>query len=279
MNLTLRCINFATDIQWNLCLYDDEVLYVVPGSHTRLNTAAENEQMKDDDQVPLPGAIQTKLNAGDAAVYLLPILHWGSNYSTKIRRTIHGGFSEFSHYPGLPDYIQTLRPAAQAMFRRWDDRSRHKMALTAAALRAAAGLGPPGLSYDAALDQLHGGGAASRRHSTACLSKQARRVYSLANDEWGLRWGYADNSEELERNEALSMHPQTLQWGGDIAALFSPEEAAQVWAAFRPVDEALAASFAAAQAACAGFGRNDGSYNSTMPPELQPTLPPPLGRL
>ena len=30
-------------VQWNLCLYDDHVLWVIPGSHARLNTARENE--------------------------------------------------------------------------------------------------------------------------------------------------------------------------------------------------------------------------------------------
>ena len=42
-------------IQWNLCLHDDDVLFVVPGSHSRLNTAAENDQLRVDDSVPLPG--------------------------------------------------------------------------------------------------------------------------------------------------------------------------------------------------------------------------------
>ena len=51
-----------------MALYDDEVLYVVPGSHARLNTAEENAQLAEDDSVPLPNSVQTKLNAGDAAV-------------------------------------------------------------------------------------------------------------------------------------------------------------------------------------------------------------------
>ena len=35
----------------DMALYDDEVLYVVPGSHARLNTAEENAQLADDDSV------------------------------------------------------------------------------------------------------------------------------------------------------------------------------------------------------------------------------------
>jgi hypothetical protein len=98
-------------VQWNLSLYDDDVLWVVPGrcvvcmccpripppphththvprlpmpltitpplvpvgSHARLNTPEENEQMRANDGVPLPGSAQTHLRAGDAAVYLLPM--------------------------------------------------------------------------------------------------------------------------------------------------------------------------------------------------------------
>lgn len=50
-------------VQWNLSLYDDNVLWVLPGSHLRANTEAENEQLLADPKVPLPGAVQTHLNA------------------------------------------------------------------------------------------------------------------------------------------------------------------------------------------------------------------------
>ena len=32
-------------VQWNIPLYDDDVLWVVPGSHRRLNTAQENREL------------------------------------------------------------------------------------------------------------------------------------------------------------------------------------------------------------------------------------------
>ena len=70
-------------------------------------------QLAMDDSVPLPGAVQAKLRAGDAVVYILPLLHWASDYSTKVRRTVHGGFSEFNYYPGLDSYLHTLSPTAQ----------------------------------------------------------------------------------------------------------------------------------------------------------------------
>ena len=39
--------NGPSYVQWNIPLYDDEVLWVVPGSHIRLNTEEENCQLLD----------------------------------------------------------------------------------------------------------------------------------------------------------------------------------------------------------------------------------------
>ena len=72
-------------VQWNIPLYDDNVLWVIPGSHLRYNTNEEQMQLDADAQVPLPGGVQTELNAGDGVVYITPILHWGSNYGAKLR--------------------------------------------------------------------------------------------------------------------------------------------------------------------------------------------------
>lgn len=109
----------ARYVQWNMALYDDEVLWVVPYSHNRLNTAKENAQLATDDCAPLPGSIQVKLAAGDdAVVYILPLLHWASTYSTRCFGAAcpHGGFSEFAHYPvGLQSYyVHLLHPEAHA---------------------------------------------------------------------------------------------------------------------------------------------------------------------
>ena len=82
-------------VQWNLPLYDDAVLWVVPGSHWRVNTAEENRVLARDSAVPLPGGIPVELEAGDAVVYLNTMLHWGSDYSAKLRRTVHLGYRAF----------------------------------------------------------------------------------------------------------------------------------------------------------------------------------------
>lgn len=82
-------------VQWNIPLYDDHVLWVIPRSHRRVNTDEENRLLKENPRQPLPGGFQVQLNAGDGVVYTNTILHWGSNYSTQLRRTIHLGYRSF----------------------------------------------------------------------------------------------------------------------------------------------------------------------------------------
>ena len=135
-------------VQWNIPLYDDNVLWVVPQSHIRRNTEEENRQIAKDARAPLANGVQTHLNAGDGVAYILPILHWGSNYSTKLRRTIHGGFADFTHYPDL-SYLKHLSSAAQTTFTHWNQHSQTKMNQTEAVLRAA--LQKDGAAYRAAL--------------------------------------------------------------------------------------------------------------------------------
>ena len=78
-------------LQWNVPLYDDDVLWVVPGSHCRLNTPEEERQLEEDPRAPCPGGVPVDLKAGDGVIYNNCMLHWGSNYAPKLRRTLHGG--------------------------------------------------------------------------------------------------------------------------------------------------------------------------------------------
>ena len=150
------------------------------------------------------------------------------------------------------------------------------------------------------------GAAEVRRQSTAFLSKAARRIAFLhhpantvadkaaagrgggANSDmefpaisgllsWARQQEAASGATEanktrelwnLERQESESMHPMTLQFGRSLADRFTRSEALLLWHVFQPVDEALAASFLESARECEGCGRNDGSYNSRMPPEL-----------
>ena len=139
-------------VQWNIPLYDDSVLWVIPGSHLRLNTPEENELLLADPCRPLPNSVQTHLKAGDGVVYILPILHWGSNYSPKMRRTIHGGFSTHTSIDDL-SFTNYISPQAQEAFARWNNRSEQMKQHTEDALRAV--LSGDGTAYLSALDNLH----------------------------------------------------------------------------------------------------------------------------
>jgi hypothetical protein len=220
-------------IQWNIPLYDDDVLWVVPGSHIRVTTEAENQQLNHNVRAPLSTGIQTQLNAGDGVAYILPILHWGSNYSTKMRRTIHGGFSDFTHYPDL-SYLERLSPKAQTTFERWDRHSAAKLDQTEAVLRAA--LQKDGPAYHAALDHLHPGrGPKGKLQSSYFLSKAARRIHHLKRPDF-------DHLPAQDQSHAVSMHPMTLQWGTAMAERFSAEAAEALWQRFKPLDDALQAN-------------------------------------
>ena len=219
-------------VQWNLPLYDDSVLWVAPGSHVRFNTAAENAALNKDASTPLPGAIQTHLAAGDGVAYILPLMHWGSRYNANMRRTIHGGFSEFPTYKDLP-YLEHLSPASQASFKRWNERSERTIDLIEGALRAV--INSNGPDYMAALDRLHPNrGEKGRLLSTIFLSKSAKRIHHLKSPHF-------DRLPQQERMWATQIHPMTLQWGKPLAARFTEQEAGILWARFKFVDDLLQA--------------------------------------
>lgn len=74
--------------QWNLALYDDSSLFLVPGSHRRARTDAE--RTADPYESNMPGQITVNLKAGQVAFYNNNILHRGVYDSRKERMTLHG---------------------------------------------------------------------------------------------------------------------------------------------------------------------------------------------
>ena len=85
-------------VQWNVALYDDAILYVVPGSHRRLTTDAEAAQLRRDGgtQSPLVDNVCVRLAPGDGVVYNSVLLHWGSKYVSHLkRRTLQLGVRSF----------------------------------------------------------------------------------------------------------------------------------------------------------------------------------------
>ena len=217
-------------VQWNIPLYDDSVLWVVPGSHLRFNTQEENEQMLEDARQPLPNGVQTHLEAGDGVIYILPILHWGSNYSTRLRRTVHGGFSTHTSIADL-SFVDSLSSEAAAAFERWHHRSEEMERHTESALRAV--IEGEGAAYIEAIDRLHPDrGEKGRMLSTVFMCKAALSI------RLGKHPPFPEVPEDLARR-LKSTHPITLNWGPDFADRFTASEAESLWQRFKPLDTLL----------------------------------------
>ena len=78
--------------QWNIPLYEDSCLVVVPGSHRRART--ESERAADPYQSVLDGMKVVELKAGDAVFYDHNILHRGVYPGGKPRATLHGSIGK-----------------------------------------------------------------------------------------------------------------------------------------------------------------------------------------
>ncbi|KAM3417178.1 hypothetical protein BST61_g5438 [Cercospora zeina] len=74
--------------QWNLALYDDSSLIVVPGSHRRARTGMERGADPFEDN--MPGQLAVNMTAGDIVFYNNNILHRGVYSSSTERMTLHG---------------------------------------------------------------------------------------------------------------------------------------------------------------------------------------------
>ncbi|GAB7347964.1 hypothetical protein MBLNU459_g5469t1 [Dothideomycetes sp. NU459] len=74
--------------QWNLALYDDSSLVVVPGSQKRART--NTERTADPFEDNMPGQISVNMQAGDIVFYNNNILHRGVYSCENERMTLHG---------------------------------------------------------------------------------------------------------------------------------------------------------------------------------------------
>ena len=230
-------------LQWNIALYDDNVLWVVPGSHRRLNTEAENRSLSDNPRRALPGGIPVELNAGDAVVYINYMLHWGSNYSPTTRRTIHGGHSIFPYYPDI-SFTEFLSPGARAAFTQWDGKSAALQDATEVALRAA--LNGDAGAYFAALEALQpGAGEDGKMVLTIYLCKAVLHIQVVKHRN--ATAGADASSDPLEgitedyRQRALTSHPISINWGPKFAERFTVDEAAALHRRFAILDDKLQA--------------------------------------
>lgn len=216
-------------IQWNVPLHDDKVLWVVPGSHRRVNTKQENADLLVDTKQPVTGGVPVELRAGDGVIYSNFLIHWGSNYTTKLRRTLHGGHAIYGQYPHL-GFAHSLAPSARQIFEGWARRSTEMEALTEATLRAV--VDGDAARYRAALDALQPGiGPSGKTVLTIYLSKAANQLRVLKVPD-------VEVTEDA-RAKALRSHPITLNWGPEFADRFSDEEVRILWSRFEQLDGQL----------------------------------------
>ena len=78
----------AWHTQWNLALYEDSSLIVIPGSHLRART--DKERAADPFENDLPGELHVQMHPGDVVFYNNNILHRGKYDCAKERMTLHG---------------------------------------------------------------------------------------------------------------------------------------------------------------------------------------------
>ena len=225
-------------VQWNIPLYDDDVLWVVPGSHCRLNTAQENRELLKNRREPLSNGMQVKLKAGDGVMYMSTILHWPSNYSTRLRRVIHLGYRSFGGrlYPYTqgfhwePSFVKHLSADAQATFQRFTELVAREDDRIEAFLRAILDEDADGFREYLAL--LHPG-ETGRMVCVVLLAKLAARIGTLRRPE-------VVGLPDAER--ALAVGEKT--WGSfstfdELAGRFTAAEAELLGRRFAALDTRL----------------------------------------
>jgi hypothetical protein len=174
-------------------LYDDPTLWVIPGSHRRLNTPEEERQLREDPRQTLPGGIPVELKAGDGVVYTNLLLHWGSFYTPRrLRRTFHFGYRSFGgpmwpyfplRYWGL-EFTQDLSPSARSSFEQFAAWHATELEDVAATLRAA--VEKNASAFEAGLRKLHPG-ERGRVVALTLLDRMVQRLGAYADPSFASR--------------------------------------------------------------------------------------------
>lgn len=215
-------------LQWNIALYADDVFWIVPRSHRRVNSEAENHQLSQDGRVPLTDGMAVELGAGDAVVYTHMLLHWGSHYSTKMRRTIHPGYRPIHFGKAMPNvhwrhwqpgFYHHLSPTARQQFETWDQLYLEEFDRFAALFHAI-------VEGDADAFSTHFATLHCSPHaplvSLVMLTKMADKLYRLKHggEAADKLWGIGRDFDYL-------------------GSLFTDEQVATLWQRFGPLDQKL----------------------------------------
>lgn len=75
-------------VQWNVALFEDDALEVVPGSLERWNTP-EEQRILDGQTGPMPNTVTVRLRPGEGVVYTPMLIHRGRYRAEVPRATLH----------------------------------------------------------------------------------------------------------------------------------------------------------------------------------------------
>ena len=218
-------------VQWNIPLYDDSVFWVVPKSHKRPNTEAENQHLVTNGREPIPGGMPVELKAGDGIVYIHMMLHWGSNYSAKLRRTVHLGYRSFggpvyplvNHFYWHLDFTKRMPQNTRAQFEHFYQLHEQQCDVIESTFRAI--LAKDADAFRNGLATLHPG-ETWRMVCVVYLSKLAEKTRTLTRPD-------VSKLSFEKRVEAISEHHLSFYIFEDFSRRFSAEEADLLWGRFR----------------------------------------------
>ncbi len=211
-----------------------------PGSHRRPDNEQQRCQLLLDPRVELPGGVPVDLKAGDAVVYTNLIMHWGSFYSSRLRRTIHLGYRSFGgeifpyshhfHYDEGLGFTRHLSTATAAQFEQFVARFKQERDQIERTWRAV--IAGDGAAFHAGLEKLHPG-EHGRMVLVVLLSRMVDMVGILHRPE------IATASDDV-RAAAVS-GPSDPSFYEDLAHRFTAAEAATLQRRFATLSARLQA--------------------------------------
>jgi hypothetical protein len=218
-------LNGPPYLQWQIALYDDSFLHVIPASHLRRNNDEERKIERRMGVVPLPGQTVVDMKAGDGIVYINNLLHAAEPNGDIKRRTFHMGYQAFdnkgfTHYHADAmgvDFIEHLSPSCAEQCRQFERLHAQRDDQIAATFRAI--VDGDGTAFLEAFDTLHPSEHA-RMTSVIVLSKIAYQIRK-----------YKDSDDDDHNTDAV----QTL------AARFSAEELDRLQERFAALEVELTA--------------------------------------
>jgi len=214
-------------LQWNIALYDDAYLHVVPGSHLRRNSIEENKVERRMGLVPLPGFQQVDLKAGDGVIYINNILHAAADSESAKRRTLHLGYSGFGgrgfahFYPTMAmctDFLDRVSTEFAELCHQFDSLHERRREDVSRVLRTI--LDRDTTAFTTAFERIHAS-QHCRMLTTIVLSKT---VYLMRK--------YKGSDEKTYMNGPVMQ---------ELTANFSTEELEELWGRFAILDRKLQA--------------------------------------